>query len=118
MSPNTYIDTCPVCGKNALHITKDANGLFKHFVCAECKFEHKVEKLDENVPYVQNLFFLKFFGNTHEHIVDASDLHTLADAEYKAAEIEQINGIQSIKIIIKDEDLNLPLVITGTMSQT
>lgn len=111
------IEICPVCGKNTFHVEKDTNTYLKHAVCTECKCEHIVEDLPANIPYVQNLFYLKFFGNTYEHVVDASDLHNIQEAENKAKEIEQINGIQSIRIIVKDEDLGRPVMISGIMQE-
>ena len=117
MSQNTNIEVCPVCGHNTLKVTVNPETKERKCVCAECKFEHTTSKMPENMTYVQNLCYLKFFGNTYEHVVEANDVHTLADAEKKAQEIEQINGIQSIKIIVMDEEMQCPMVVSGVMSE-
>lgn len=116
MSP-TLIAICPICGKAALSVKINEETGEKERICSECQYENSVKISKNGTVNQDTLCFLQFFGNSHKHVVTNSEIKTLADAEHKVKEVEQINGIQLIEIAVNDKDFGHTMVVTSKMPQ-
>ena len=116
MSP-ILIAICPICGKAALNVKINEETSEKERVCFECHYEHSVQISKNGTVNQETLCFLQFFGNSHKHVVTNPEIKTLADAEQKVKEIEQIHGIQLIEIAVNDRELGKTMVVSSKMPE-
>ena len=117
MSP-TLIAICPICGKATLSVKINEETSEKERVCSECNYENRVQISKNGTVNQETLCFLQFCGNSHKHVVANAEIKTLADAEYKVKEVEQINGIQLIEIAVNDKELGCTMVVTSKIPRT
>lgn len=113
----TLIGICPVCGKTTLSIQINEGTYEKERICSECHYENRVQVSKHGTVNQDTLCFLQFFGNSHKHVVANNEIKTLAEAERKVVEVEQIHGIEFIEIAVLDKDLNNTMVVSSKMPQ-
>lgn len=113
----TLIGVCPVCGNTTLSIQNNEETHEKERICSECHYENRVQVSKHGAVNQDTLCFLQFFGNSYKHVVANNEIKTLADAERKIAEVEQINGIEFIEIAVHDKELNKTIAISSKMPQ-